>query len=1313
MGKEFFKKQLITKSLSVIISVSLVITGLQGLSFAMPVSVNIMPTVMQNVEQINTNIIPFNVGRVTETVYNGRGKTLLLIQDLHAHGQTQKNISSILKILDQKYGIKNIWLEGAAGQLDTGWLANISDKSKKENIIKTLLENGMLTGAELFSVQTGKTKIIKGLENKEVYLKNFERLKNIYDNKDQIEEYLPKIKAILDVKTEKYFSIENKKINVLKKKLNNDKISSDKYLKYILKAAKKAGINLANYTQVVKYVYITEKREDINFVKVNKEIGKIVNELKKKLSYQPYKDLVEKANNKETETEFYTTLKKLAEENGILAEYKEAAKFFAYIEYNEMLNPIQLAMQEDELINDIEMRFARNGYEKEVLFLQKYFRLIENYLSNKITADDYRYFMNNETKFKELWIKYVDVDGIIDINKYFGLFDNFYKDNVERNRYFIENITGTKPAKEKDAVIIKGSDEYNAQAIEELSREKDGIDVVITGGFHTRGLSRLFDEENINYIVITPNVTEETVTCEKLYEQMFRAEYEVVKEKFSLMPISALLKTRIFREMRSIDDIKLVDNRVEFYSQGKIIGMIWQLPGRGFEIVSYDENGIVDNERLLYRSEELVEDKETGEKYHPVYINGQIVDRAAYKQRQLTKEQAKIVAATFLDIQQLFRINRENARRTDGIVQDTSDLKSKIREEISKITDSNIKDLFVAKSGIDVNVMQSNRTIERLEKIARFLRLSNPENFKFSPVGMFLGAVMEPFVGFWSEDKFRVRHGGEMTDEQKFGRSLVGVSASIVLVLATFVAFGPVLGGSLATMAALNVIGAIVAKIATVIGVTYLTDVVMHFIYNTHALQLGWELMQTGEKVSSVEVATGMKYERGEITNDVVEFPMRPTEQLDVFDPTKLSEEEQLSLERKGVEALLSGKVSLSMLIAGASSRMNVNEAPQAIKDVVASGKTGTGGTMGSKAAVPITADGITYLEAFLLNITRLQEQIKQLAEKYGVDANKLIENEILLMTNEDYRTEHEAMLRSYYGTDTIPESVRLFEQPLGAKYIANLSDTRKMKSKFENPQDYYKALWYSAQIALASKENPDAILSQERDPLGHGEYFHQLIESGELMHLILSGKQFIYVKNVDNYAAKFDRTFLIELGYFVQQSEEKGLNFLSEVSQRVAGLKGGSWFVDQSSGSQFAVEDPTLKATIADVKSKAEAARKAGDIKEAERLEKYAEELSVPSFGFNDAVAFYTPEYVANLYLQDGQTIEDFIVEYDAALKEKEKGNLVPIQEIAQRGRSKFPQLLDPKPAKTVVKGQKVPENLSIYEGILTAEEIAAISAF
>ncbi|MFA7675720.1 MAG: UTP--glucose-1-phosphate uridylyltransferase, partial [Endomicrobiia bacterium] len=487
------------------------------------------------------------------------------------------------------------------------------------------------------------------------------------------------------------------------------------------------------------------------------------------------------------------------------------------------------------------------------------------------------------------------------------------------------------------------------------------------------------------------------------------------------------------------------------------------------------------------------------------------------------------------------------------------------------------------------------------------------------------------------------------------------------------------------------------------------TEPLVRVIVETKDKQLSEKLSKIGEEIvkgkfkeikspgkySQVEIATAQEYARGEMKTEPITEPVSPTTSEDVFAIRSLSQERQHELERKGIEALLDGKVVLSMLMAGASSRMNVQEAPEELKAKVKS--------MKSKAAVPIDEYKgliVTYFGIFGTNIARLFEQIEAEAKKEGIsNPERVWENVVSLLTNNDYISEHQQLLdeNNYYGLKN-KKNVRFFTQPLGVKYNATVEDVRKMKKKFNTETEYYQALLYAAEIAQEVKTNPEKAIYEgglnekgefvtERDPLGHGEYFHQMVYSGELMYFIENGMKYLFVKNVDNYAAKLDKTFLMELGLFI----EKGYDWQSEVSERTPGIKGGSWFKKILKGNtQFSMEDPTIEAT-----------KKAGyDIGDK------------PSFAFNNGVGFGTPNYVINLYKKEGQSTSDFISEYRQALKEKMKGNIESIEELVQRGRARFPKLLDPKPAKNITEF-KIPTDTKKYDGILTSEEIDYISQF
>ena len=82
---------------------------------AIPISNMAIPSNLQSPD----TLIPFNLGRITDAYYSNSGDIVINIQDLHSHEQTQRNISSILSILDNKFGLSDIYIEGATGTLNT------------------------------------------------------------------------------------------------------------------------------------------------------------------------------------------------------------------------------------------------------------------------------------------------------------------------------------------------------------------------------------------------------------------------------------------------------------------------------------------------------------------------------------------------------------------------------------------------------------------------------------------------------------------------------------------------------------------------------------------------------------------------------------------------------------------------------------------------------------------------------------------------------------------------------------------------------------------------------------------------------------------------------------------------------------------------------------------------------------------------------------------------------------------------------------------------------------------------------------------
>ena len=65
-------------------------------------------------------IIPSSYGKVTSAGYFGKGDIVINIQDLHCHGEVQRNIAGILGRLDSLRGLDGVYLEGASDGAEIG-----------------------------------------------------------------------------------------------------------------------------------------------------------------------------------------------------------------------------------------------------------------------------------------------------------------------------------------------------------------------------------------------------------------------------------------------------------------------------------------------------------------------------------------------------------------------------------------------------------------------------------------------------------------------------------------------------------------------------------------------------------------------------------------------------------------------------------------------------------------------------------------------------------------------------------------------------------------------------------------------------------------------------------------------------------------------------------------------------------------------------------------------------------------------------------------------------------------------------------------
>lgn len=491
------------KIISIIISLcflNLAFTDIYGMGVSAKIS-----SPVNNPSVMNYPLLPVDIGKVVQDMYVLGDKTVINIQDLHADESAQKNIISLLEFLVNNYNIKNIYVEGAIGNLDFTWLNLVKDEKLKKDIANRLLSEGKITGTEYFGFFNKKASLVfKGLEEEKIYKENFNLLEKMYENKIPAEVKIKNIDILLKNISKKTYNYKLKFLDDLVNDYKSKNISQSEYYNYLFTLLNKVTNSKADYITVENFLSLEKQFASLNIKKLKSEIEEINKELKKNVSFEQYSKLQKMFVN--YPNQYYNELFKFVLNNNLQNRYKEFIKFVNCLKQKDSIDVTALLQEESLLVDKLYDIFSKTSEEKALVFLNSYTQKIMLLFTNSLPSFDYDYIKNNFNKYCILLENYVSNTDIIEIKQLYKIASKFYSNNEKRNLLFMENILKKKISK-KDFINTAVIKNKNRKSIEEiLQTTKQPIDIMVTGGYHSSGLKDLMTKLNINYAVIMPNV---------------------------------------------------------------------------------------------------------------------------------------------------------------------------------------------------------------------------------------------------------------------------------------------------------------------------------------------------------------------------------------------------------------------------------------------------------------------------------------------------------------------------------------------------------------------------------------------------------------------------------------------------------------------------------------------------------------------------------------------------------------------------------------------------------------------------------------
>ncbi len=464
------------------------------------------PDQTQEIKDIFNLTIPKSWGHIKDIYKGSTGKDTVIvhIQDAHCNYDAQTNISNILAELVANYGVEIAGIEGAAGRLQPELFSTFPDEEIRAQTADYFVRQGKLSGPEALVIKEGFEYPLElyGIEDPKLYADNFNAYRSSLPFTNEARIFFLNLKTYLSQLKMFLYNPDLLDFDVQRTAFENKKRTLNDYCAFLTSQLEKMQLDKSEYPGFSKLLKAINLETRINFDRAEEERAKLLTELTNVLSEEDIRALLDRGadykNRYLDASKYLAFVKELALKNEIdFSEYKNLDRYIAYAENYDQINSSNLFFEIGEIEDAIRAKLYTTPEQKKLDLLIKGLETMQRLVSIKMVNQDlvfyqqyadelktdaYFDFINTQAERFNIKAKIPQDIGYLDV--YIPAWVNFYQ------------VAGLR-----DAAMIDST-------LRIMEEKKQKIAVMVTGGFHTRELSRMLQARGISYLVITPRITE-------------------------------------------------------------------------------------------------------------------------------------------------------------------------------------------------------------------------------------------------------------------------------------------------------------------------------------------------------------------------------------------------------------------------------------------------------------------------------------------------------------------------------------------------------------------------------------------------------------------------------------------------------------------------------------------------------------------------------------------------------------------------------------------------------------------------------------
>ncbi|MFH1644823.1 MAG: hypothetical protein ABIB11_00220, partial [Candidatus Omnitrophota bacterium] len=497
--------------------------------------------------------IPEDFGIITDLHNAGSDKVIINIQDAHSSLGAQESISSLIENLVNSYDLKLVAVEGGTGFIDTSSIQSYPEAGVRKDISDYFLKRGKINAAEYYKITSDSDVKLYGVEDVYLYKQNADCYIESLKNKGSVHRSIVTLEKVVSDLKQVVYSKSLKALDEKSLQYTLGAISFKDYWKYLGKVANDQSIDITSYTNIIVLSEASKIEERIDFQKAEDERQQLIELLSKKLSKRRIEKLMFESlsfkRGKIPSSVYHNHLKESAIYCDIdFSQYQNLSFYTEYINMYDDVIVDELFTELSQLKEEIQSALFRNADEELLASLSKRAEILVDLLDAKITNRQLEYYKENRSKFipQVILSEISGIDSVIParspqrgnagiqawIPNQVGDDNSVIPANAGIQAIDIQPIVDALPAVEKFYEIAKQRDNaILSNTLNKMDADGRSLAVLVTGGFHTKGISKMLRDNGISYMVVVPKFAENSY--QRPYEDIILNKKEPFEEILS------------------------------------------------------------------------------------------------------------------------------------------------------------------------------------------------------------------------------------------------------------------------------------------------------------------------------------------------------------------------------------------------------------------------------------------------------------------------------------------------------------------------------------------------------------------------------------------------------------------------------------------------------------------------------------------------------------------------------------------------------------------------------------------------------------